>query len=243
MNNNNLLGAGLALIAATVVFLSTITLFADLADSERAAKLILGELVDQQPPDATPEQISAYLASDDVTAVLFERAQPSALRAVGKVFSLWLLLLIFAGYLVTQLFATNPLIELVALMGTVFCVPFFVAVFAFQYYRLGVCDPTQALDCAYFSAVTMTTLGYGDISPTHREARLLATIEAFIGFVVVPVLVAQLVNFVKDYKDQPPDGSALRLEINALMSKLFKAPEPNNAIVGNPVSRESERPM
>ena len=46
----------------------------------------------------------------------------------------------------------------------------------------------------YFSVVTITTLGYGDISPTHETARLFASFEAFVGQVYLAVLIARLVG-------------------------------------------------
>ena len=46
----------------------------------------------------------------------------------------------------------------------------------------------------YFSLVTMTTLGYGDIVPVSQAARMLAAVEAFIGQLYIAVLVARLVG-------------------------------------------------
>ena len=46
---------------------------------------------------------------------------------------------------------------------------------------------------SYFSFVTITTLGYGDISPVSDQARNLAVFEAFIGQMYVAVLIARLV--------------------------------------------------
>lgn len=45
----------------------------------------------------------------------------------------------------------------------------------------------------YFSFVTLTTLGYGDIVPVHPLARSLAFIEAIVGPLFVAVLIARLV--------------------------------------------------
>ena len=47
---------------------------------------------------------------------------------------------------------------------------------------------------SYFSFVTLTTLGYGDVSPVGHVARSLATLEALIGQVYLTVLVAHLVS-------------------------------------------------
>ena len=46
----------------------------------------------------------------------------------------------------------------------------------------------------YFSFVTMTTLGYGDISPVTATARTLAYMQALFGQLYVAVLVAGLVG-------------------------------------------------
>jgi hypothetical protein len=45
----------------------------------------------------------------------------------------------------------------------------------------------------YYSLVTMTTLGYGDITPVSVLARRLSVIEAVIGQLYVAILVARLV--------------------------------------------------
>ena len=46
----------------------------------------------------------------------------------------------------------------------------------------------------YYSFVTMTTLGYGDIVPTSAVARMLAAIQAVMGQLYLAVLVARLVG-------------------------------------------------
>lgn len=49
-------------------------------------------------------------------------------------------------------------------------------------------------DVAYFSYVTLTTLGYGDISPVTPIARFLVYMEAVVGVFYMAVLVASLVG-------------------------------------------------
>lgn len=49
-------------------------------------------------------------------------------------------------------------------------------------------------DFNYFSFVTLTTLGYGDITPQSYQAGVLAYLEAIIGQVYLTVLVARLVG-------------------------------------------------
>jgi hypothetical protein len=46
----------------------------------------------------------------------------------------------------------------------------------------------------YFSFVTMTTLGYGDISPNVQIAATLAYVQALIGQLYVAILIARLVS-------------------------------------------------
>ncbi len=61
----------------------------------------------------------------------------------------------------------------------------------------GFSDPTQTLDAFnafYFSFVTLSTIGYGDITPVSRAARMFAIMEAISGMFYVAVLVARLVS-------------------------------------------------
>lgn len=46
----------------------------------------------------------------------------------------------------------------------------------------------------YFSLITLSTVGYGDITPVSRIARWLAAMEAMTGLLYVAVLVARLVS-------------------------------------------------
>ncbi len=46
----------------------------------------------------------------------------------------------------------------------------------------------------YFSFVTLSTMGYGDISPVSKVARMLAVTEAMTGMLYVTVLIARLVS-------------------------------------------------
>jgi voltage-gated potassium channel len=49
-------------------------------------------------------------------------------------------------------------------------------------------------DIAYFSFVTLTTLGYGDISPVAPVARFLVYMEAVVGVFYMAILVASLIG-------------------------------------------------
>ena len=49
-------------------------------------------------------------------------------------------------------------------------------------------------DLAYYSFVTLTTVGYGDITPVHPVARTLAMVEALAGQLYPAILIARLVS-------------------------------------------------
>lgn len=51
----------------------------------------------------------------------------------------------------------------------------------------------QVQDFMYYSFVTLTTLGYGDIAPIRETARALSVIEAILGQFYIAILVAGLV--------------------------------------------------
>jgi hypothetical protein len=46
----------------------------------------------------------------------------------------------------------------------------------------------------YFSFVTLTTVGYGDVLPVHPVARSLAMLEAVVGPLYIAILLARLVS-------------------------------------------------
>jgi len=54
----------------------------------------------------------------------------------------------------------------------------------------------------YFSLVTLTTLGYGDIAPAVPAARMLCSFEAVIGQLFVAVFIARLVSLHVGRKSQ-----------------------------------------
>lgn len=78
-----------------------------------------------------------------------------------------------------------------------------IILFANVYKWLGIKDtvktsssPTSLMDALYFSVVTWTTLGYGDVVPCPA-ARPIAAIEALAGYVVMGLLIAVLVATVQ----------------------------------------------
>ncbi len=65
-------------------------------------------------------------------------------------------------------------------------------------------QPLHGFDAIYFSLITLTTVGYGDIAPVSGPARMLAMLEAATGTMYMAVLVARLVSV---YSSEPPKGA------------------------------------
>jgi hypothetical protein len=55
----------------------------------------------------------------------------------------------------------------------------------------------------YFSLITLTTIGYGDILPLNGEARMLAALEGVVGVLYVAITVAILVSSFKRQGEHP----------------------------------------
>jgi hypothetical protein len=56
----------------------------------------------------------------------------------------------------------------------------------------------------YFSFVTLTSLGYGDITPVHAAARSLCILQVLIGVLYPVALLGWLVSLFAHQNQQPP---------------------------------------
>lgn len=61
-------------------------------------------------------------------------------------------------------------------------------------------------DLLYFSFVTLTTVGYGDVTPVTAGARSLAILESVTGVLYVAILIARLVGM---YRSPPGRGETV----------------------------------
>jgi Ion channel len=72
---------------------------------------------------------------------------------------------------------------------------------------------TNNVNFLYFSFVTITTVGYGDLTPGTSSGRVLVTFEALIGQIFLVTLVARLVGMYgvsrRQARDGPDPGSEL----------------------------------
>ena len=69
--------------------------------------------------------------------------------------------------------------------------------------RLGHAQLTPAA-CVFFSFMTLTSVGYGDITPASPETRLIALFESVIGVFFMAFLVARLVGLYRSEDSQVP---------------------------------------
>lgn len=65
----------------------------------------------------------------------------------------------------------------------------------------------NGFDALYFSYVTLSTVGFGDIAPVSPAARMLAVLESLSGTIYLAVLVARLVSMYSSTTNRrPSDG-------------------------------------
>lgn len=83
-------------------------------------------------------------------------------------------------------------------IGVYFLIGIFFSLVYFLLFRF---DPdayanvtSPGVDLFYYSFVTLTTLGYGDIAPASGYAKSLAVLEAFVGQIYLAVFIARLVG-------------------------------------------------
>ncbi len=62
-------------------------------------------------------------------------------------------------------------------------------------------EATMHYRFTYFSFVTLTSTGYGDITPIHPYSRSLATFEAIVGQLYLAVLIARLVGLELEWRE------------------------------------------
>ncbi len=123
--------------------------------------------------------------------------------AAGAVFFLYI-----ATVIILHIFTDRQRVDADLIVGSISVYLLLGVAFGFAYITLGLLAPesfgglesTQGDPDAivqpliYFSFVTLTTLGYGDITPLSQQAGVLAYMEAITGQIYLTVLVARLVG-------------------------------------------------
>ena len=124
---------------------------------------------------------------------------------IASLMAIFLFLLVAVTYTFSQV-ALGTDMNFNRLVGAVCVYLLLGALWAFAYTMLDIVSPgsfngigvesDRGWDSGwlYFSFVTMTTLGYGDISPASATARSLAYMQAIFGLFYIAILVAGLVS-------------------------------------------------
>jgi voltage-gated potassium channel Kch len=112
---------------------------------------------------------------------------------------------LLAGVVMVQVFRKGPItghriqgaIAVYLLLGLIWSLAYEITFYripgSFQPADLGVHHVSATSTLVYFSYVTLTTVGYGDITPAHPITRSLATLEALVGQLYPAILIGRLV--------------------------------------------------
>lgn len=77
-------------------------------------------------------------------------------------------------------------------------------------------------DCVFYSFVTLTSLGYGDIVPMTAQAWSLSILEAVSGIMYVAVRIARLVGLPSAGKSQVnPDAASLNINSERIKKRTI----------------------
>ncbi len=142
------------------------------------------------------------LGTPTFAALLLNIAGVTALRVPSLV-----LTVVFFVYILVVLFRhilRSQVVEAEVLYGAIACYLLISYIWAFLYQILYVLEPAafsygahEALtffDFLYYSFITITTLGYGDLLPATNHAKSLAVVEAIVGVFYTALVIARLVS-------------------------------------------------
>jgi magnesium-transporting ATPase (P-type) len=94
---------------------------------------------------------------------------------------------------------------------------FLITVYGYIFAEIGLNDGAKAaqethdvLTGMYFSIITWTTVGYGDVTAATPAARFFAALEALNGYVVLALFIAALVSVFQKLLQEPGDDSSGR---------------------------------
>ena len=143
-----------------------------------------------------------------LSASMFAEFQPSRVLLVG-VYACYLAIFLSLVLALSRTVFQSGRIDTNRILGAV-CIYFLLGlIWALVYSIIETCSPNSfnipdyvalgirqqmVCDMIYFSNVTLTTLGYGDILPLSNLARTLANLEAMAGQLYVAIVIARMVG-------------------------------------------------
>lgn len=150
----------------------------------------------------TMTYVTVFVMIATVAALLAESSRTEfqnefLLIALGALFAAgpWVIL--------RRIFQAHKTVTLQTILGAICAYVYLGLTFAVVFATAEVIDPDPFFaqtdtplpgDFSYFSFVTITTLGYGDLSPNSQAGQQLAVLEALIGSLYLVTLVGRLVG-------------------------------------------------
>jgi Ion channel len=141
--------------------------------------------------------LCSFAITNVVLLVVVLLGKPFAAAEIWKCYAV-ILVMVGGGILCLTTFIEGKVGINWTLLGLAVETAFLITMYAVFYDDIGLhmADPkevTSVSDAAYFSVITWTTVGYGDLTPTP-DLRLIAATEALLGYVFSGALVGLLVN-------------------------------------------------
>jgi hypothetical protein len=145
------------------------------------------------------------------------RVRSPSMIEMDLVVASWLILATTLGWVVARVVFGGGRVTHHRVMGAVLLYLTIAVLFAALYRFVGTVvpkafagmsmtdSPALASELIYFSFATLTTTGYGDISPIHPVARSLCNVEAILGQLYPATLLARLVTLELAHRDQPDE--------------------------------------
>lgn len=189
----------LGLLAVSVFVAATLLLALRAAGVSRRYRLIADIVL----------LIGVLLTVVAVSFLVFTEAEGLEGLGLGNGFAVpipWVVLSLLAPLLVITRLLRHQRATLKTLLGALSAYLLIALAFNFSYLTLDTPDhpffgePEPTTSFMYFSLVTITTLGYGDLAAAEPLGRLLATIEAVVGQVYLVTFVAMIVGLIVEQR-------------------------------------------
>ena len=144
-----------------------------------------------------------------IAVVILDRLADTGLEVLRSPPVAWLVLSVLAPALVIRRLFKHDRASGQTLLGAVSAYLLIALAFNFGFLAVDASQSTPffgteepSTSFMYFSLVTVTTLGYGDLSAVEPFGRLLTTIEAVIGQVYLVTFVAMIVGLIVNQRQQ-----------------------------------------
>ncbi|HZN02242.1 MAG TPA: potassium channel family protein [Candidatus Polarisedimenticolia bacterium] len=199
-------------LSALLAFLAVIAfIVAPLAETTRGGGTVLRACVSLMfafgayvlSPRRRDRLVVALLAAAPILLGWMEYVRPAPLWQAAAALSSCLFALTLAAFVTLRVFQEGP-ITIHRVVGSIAVYLMIGIAFAEAARCVRIVDPGAYASASfsridrpelyYFSLVTLSTVGYGDITPVHPFARSLAVLEALIGQLFPAILIARLVS-------------------------------------------------